>query len=69
MILSGNQLSNVSAFQTGLIDYDDFWLEMTDLRNEIVHAYDEKFAEKIYEKFSRVLGCFKTLGKKIGESK
>jgi len=56
-----------SAFQNGLIDYDDFWLEMTDLRNEIVHAYGEKFAEKIYEKFSRVIECFKALEKKIEE--
>ena len=55
-----------SACQTGLVDYDDFWLEMTDLRNEIVHAYDEKLAEKLYEKFHRVLECFKSLGKKIG---
>ena len=35
------------AFKQGVIDNEDVWLTMTDMRNETSHAYDEIFAEKV----------------------
>lgn len=37
-----------TAFQLGLIDYEDDWLKMLDDRNLSVHTYKEKYAEDIY---------------------
>ena len=36
------------AFRTGIIDYDDQWLQISKLRNYTVHTYNEKLAEKVY---------------------
>ena len=49
------------AFQQGLIDYDKFWLDMVDLRNATVHAYNEKLADKVYKKLPEVLVYFQKL--------
>src|SRR3990167_2818045 len=35
------------AYQQKIIDYDTFWLEMTDLRNKTAHTYSEQTAEEI----------------------
>lgn len=53
------------AYRQGIIDYDDFWLKMTDWRNEVVHTYGEKFADAFYEKLPAVLERFKLLKKKL----
>ncbi len=36
------------AFKQGVIDNEDVWLTMTDMRNETSHIYDELFAEKVF---------------------
>ena len=53
------------AFNKGLIDYDKFWLEIADLRNETAHVYKEKLAEKVYDQFNKVLSYFQKLFEKI----
>ena len=49
------------AYKNGLIEYDDFWLQMTDWRNEAVHTYSEQFAEVFYQKLPKALEKFITL--------
>lgn len=49
------------SFQSGIIDYDDFWLEIVDSRNETVHAYDEKLADNIYQILPKILKYFQEL--------
>ena len=49
------------AFRMGIIDYDDFWLEIAKLRNRTVHAYDEVMADEIYEALPKVLTFFQKL--------
>lgn len=49
------------AYQAKVIDYDEFWLEITDWRNETVHIYDEDLAEKIYKILPKVLTYFQQL--------
>lgn len=49
------------AFQQGLIDYDDVWLEIVRLRNQTTHLYNEEMAEKVYERLEEVLTNFKKL--------
>jgi len=53
------------AYRQGLIDYDEFWLKMTDWRNEAVHTYGEKFADAFYKKLSETLKRFKLLEERI----
>jgi nucleotidyltransferase substrate binding protein (TIGR01987 family) len=53
------------SHRTGLIDYDERWIEMTNERNFAVHTYDEKFADKLYKELPRYLECFKNLEKSV----
>lgn len=53
------------AYHQNLIDYDDFWLKMTDWRNDAVHTYGEEFADSFYEKLPKTLKCFKVLAENI----
>jgi dTDP-4-dehydrorhamnose reductase len=50
------------AFNNGIIDEGEIWLRMVDVRNEIVHTYDEEGAKSICEKivtiFYNTLRCF-----------
>jgi nucleotidyltransferase substrate binding protein (TIGR01987 family) len=36
------------AFKQGLINYDERWLELIDLRNEAAHIYDVAGADRVY---------------------
>ena len=49
------------AYKQGLIDYDDFWIKITDLRNEAIHIYQEKMAEQIYSKLGNIARGFEEL--------
>lgn len=49
------------AYKQSLIDYDNFWMDLTDARNETVHVYNEDFAEKIYALLPKALTYFKEL--------
>lgn len=49
------------AFQNGLIEYSDDWIELVDLRNETVHTYDEAMAEKVYQKLPAALIRFREI--------
>ena len=49
------------AFRLGIITYDDFWLEIVDMRNEATHSYDESYADKIYKTLPKTLEYFSLL--------
>ncbi len=49
------------AYRQGLIDYDEFWLELTDRRNETAHTYDEKIADRVYACLSEAFPRFQRL--------
>jgi len=53
------------AFRQGIIDYDDLWLELVDMRNLTVHTYQEKIAEEIYQILPQALKLFRQLASKI----
>ena len=50
-----------AAYRHGFIDYDQEWLEMTDWRNEIVHAYGEEYADRLYENLPKIHALFQKL--------
>jgi len=54
-----------AAYKSGIIEYDDLWLQMTDWRNEAVHTYSEEFADDLYEKLPRTFEKFKYLEEQI----
>jgi nucleotidyltransferase substrate binding protein (TIGR01987 family) len=49
------------AFSQGIIDYDDYWIKIVDLRNQTTHLYSETLADKIYEELPKVLEYLKIL--------
>jgi len=58
-----------TAFQLGLIDYEDDWLKMLDDRNLSVHTYKEKNAEDIYGRLSKYIGLLDNLAKNLSEKR
>lgn len=53
------------AYRAGILDYDEFWLTVTDMRNEAVHTYSEKFAEHLYKRLPEALRHFRLLLEKV----
>ncbi len=49
------------AFAQDLISYDEGWMQLVDLRNETVHAYDEAFADIVYAQLPKALELFQEL--------
>jgi nucleotidyltransferase substrate binding protein (TIGR01987 family) len=49
------------AFSQGIIDYDDYWIKIVDLRNQSAHLYSETMSNKIYEELPKVLEYLKIL--------
>lgn len=55
------------AYKQGLIDYDETWLKLVDMRNETTHTYKEELAETIYSQLPGALEYFQKLLNKIRE--
>ena len=53
------------AYKQGFIEYDDFWIEMTDMRNQTSHTYNEENADTIYNQLPQTLCRFQELLKSI----
>jgi len=49
------------AYKQEIIEYDDFWTEMTDYRNKTAHIYKEELDEEIYAILPRTLSYFQKL--------
>ena len=49
------------AYEQGIIEYDEFWIEMTDARNRTAHTYEEITAEEIFSLLPKTLEYFKRL--------
>jgi nucleotidyltransferase substrate binding protein (TIGR01987 family) len=50
-----------ASFKEGIIDNDVIWLEMTDIRNETSHAYNEGFAELVLGKLPEICDTLEKL--------
>jgi nucleotidyltransferase substrate binding protein, HI0074 family len=55
------------AFTQGLIEYNDYWLKIVDLRNSTAYIYSEYMADEVYEELPKVLVYLKTLYNKMRE--
>ncbi|MBI3600454.1 MAG: nucleotidyltransferase substrate binding protein [Nitrospinae bacterium] len=53
------------AYRQGIIEYDDDWIKLVDIRNETVHTYNEERAEEIYCQLQNALEHFEIFFKKI----
>lgn len=53
------------AYEQGIIEYDEFWMEMTDARNRTAHTYEEITAEEIYDLLPKTLEYFQNLLDKL----
>lgn len=54
-----------SAYQEGIIDYDEYWLKIIDFKNQAAHIYTEKLANKIYQESPKFLTYLKNLYEKL----
>lgn len=50
-----------AAFQFGLIEHDEKWLDMIDDRNKSAHIYKEILANQVYENLKNYLNLFRKL--------
>lgn len=57
------------AYRQGVIDYDEKWIELVDMRNETVHTYNEDTAERIYGELPSALEHFEELLEKVKEER
>ena len=54
------------AFVAKLIEYNELWIEMVELRNRTVHTYNLAFVQELYETdLPKILLLFKELEKNI----
>lgn len=53
------------AFKQGIIDDGTIWIDMTDMRNETTHAYNENFAESALAKLPDICLTFEKLAWKL----
>ena len=51
----------LESFKQSLIENDEIWLKMTDIRNETSHAYSEEFAEEVSIELPKILNSFEQL--------
>ncbi len=49
------------AYQQKLINYDDFWLKIVEMRNQTSHMYKEEVASQVYKELPKVLSYFKKI--------
>ena len=58
------------AYNKNLIkEYDTFWLQLADLRNQTVHTYKMAVAEEVYSQLPKALEHFTQLVKAMEEAK
>ncbi len=50
-----------AAFKHELIEHDDFWMELTKLRNYTSHTYNEEVAEYVFGNIPKSLQYFQQL--------
>lgn len=49
------------AFRERIIDHDEFWLTLVDLRNDAVHTYKEELAESVFQQLPKAVEYFDQL--------
>lgn len=53
------------AYKQGVIEYEDDWLKLVDLRNETSHTYNEEYAKAIYKELPAAAEHFAVLLKAV----
>ena len=54
-----------SAYQQGIIRYNNIWIQMTKSRNAAVHTYKEALAKALYKKLPGYLKMFQELAESL----
>lgn len=56
------------SYKQKLIEKDDSWIKLVDMRNETVHTYNEKIAEEIFAYLPKAYELFTSLLASLKES-
>jgi len=55
------------AYKQKLLAYDEFWLELIDMRNQTSHTYKEEIARSVFERLPKTAEYMAALVKIIEE--
>lgn len=55
------------AYKQKLLSYDEFWLELVDMRNQTSHTYKEEIAQSVFERLPKAAEYMTALVKNIEE--
>ena len=55
------------AYKQKLLAYDEFWLELVDMRNQTSHTYKEEVAQSVFERLPKTAEYMAALVKIIEE--
>lgn len=55
------------AYKQKLLAYDEFWLELVDMRNQTSHTYKEEIAQSVFERLPKTAEYMAALVKIIEE--
>ena len=53
------------AYRQGILEYEDFWIEMVNIRNKTTHTYAAKLAEEVYAELPQTLIAFEKLAESL----
>ena len=56
-----------SAYNQKLLEYDEFWLELVDMRNQTSHTYKEEIAQSVYERLPKAAQYMAKLIEVVGQ--
>ena len=53
------------AYQQGIFEYEDFWIEVCNMRNKTTHIYSKDNAEDVYKELPKVFNKFNKVYEKL----
>jgi len=56
------------AYKQKLLTYDEFWLELVDMRNQTSHTYKEEVAQSVFERLPKTAEYMQSLVETIEQN-
>lgn len=57
------------AYRQNMLAYDEFWLELVDMRNQTSHTYKEEVAKSVFERLPKAAEYMQTLVKTVEQQR
>ena len=56
------------AYKQKILAYDEFWLELVDMRNQTSHTYKEELAQSVYERLPKAAEYMAVILKAVAQN-